>query len=110
MSDHSIKVVNSVDHSQATIIFILGLLGVLMCQILAPIALFLGHKYRKECLEADEPMEGLGTAGWVLGIVGSVLLAITLLVLVLYCVIVFAGCVIYIVFFVIAFLAMAVAA
>ena len=72
------------DHSQATTVFVLGLLGVLMCQLLAPVAFIMGNSYRKACaMEGVEP-EGLGTAGWVLGIVGTALLALTFVFLCLY--------------------------
>lgn len=77
------------DHSQATTVFVLGLLGVLLCQFLAPVAFIMGNKYKKACaMEGVEP-EGLGTAGWVLGLVGSILLCLTFVILALYFVIIF---------------------
>ena len=72
------------DHSQATIVFVLGLLSVVMCAICGPIALIRGNKYRQACAEAGVEPEGLGQAGWVLGIVGTVLLCISLGILLIY--------------------------
>ena len=72
------------DHSQATVIFILGLLSVVMCQICGPIALIMGNKYRAACAEVGVEPDGMATAGWILGIVGTVLLCITLAILLVY--------------------------
>jgi hypothetical protein len=72
------------DHSQATVVFVLGLVGLLACQLLGPVALILGNKYRRECALAGEAPQGLGTAGWVLGIIGTVYFCILLLVALLY--------------------------
>ena len=80
--DRSIQ--DDFDHSQATVVFVIGLLSVVMCQILGPVALLMGNKYRAACAEVGVEPDGLGTAGWVLGIVGTVLLCITLGILLLY--------------------------
>jgi len=87
-----------VDHSQATTIFVLGLISVIMCNVLGPVALYLGNKYRQECAAAGVPPEALGTAGWVLGIVGTVILILTVVFLLVYfaCI-----CVFFVVFFVV---------
>lgn len=60
----------------ATTIFVLGLLGMLLCGLLAPIALFMGLDYSKRCKRARVSPDGLATAGMVLGAVGSILLVI----------------------------------
>jgi hypothetical protein len=65
--------------SDATTVFILGLLGIILCQILAPIAWVKGNTYVQCCAIAEVPPDGLGVAGRVMGIVGTVLLALTLL-------------------------------
>lgn len=72
------------DHSQATVIFVLGLLSVVMCAICGPIALIMGNKYRRACAEVGVQPEGLGQAGWILGIVGTILLCISLVILLIY--------------------------
>ena len=67
------------DDSEATTIFVLGLLGFLFCQLLAPIAWVKGHGYRKTAMMMGAPISGLATAGWILGIVGTVFLGLSLL-------------------------------
>ncbi len=77
------------DHGQATTVFVLGLLGVLLCQLLAPVAFIMGNNYRKACaMEGVEP-EGLGTAGWVLGLVGTIILGLSLVLGCLYFILIF---------------------
>ena len=50
--DRSIQ--DDFDHSQATVVFVIGLLSVVMCQILGPVALLMGNKYRAACAEVGE--------------------------------------------------------
>jgi hypothetical protein len=76
--------IEEVDHSRATTIFVLGLLSLVMCQILGPVALVMGNSYRKECAYAGVEPEGLGTAGWVMGIISSILMVFTFGILLLY--------------------------
>jgi hypothetical protein len=71
-----------VDHSKATTIFVLGLLSILFCQILGPVAWMMGNTYKNECLAEAVEMEGLGSAGRILGMVGTGLLALNLLLLI----------------------------
>jgi hypothetical protein len=65
--------------SEATTIFVLGLMGFMFCQLLAPIAWIKGSSYRATCRATEQLPNGLATAGWILGIVGTVLLGISLL-------------------------------
>lgn len=65
--------------SEATTVFVLGLCGLLVCQILAPIAWVKGQTYRSTCMAMGVAPSGLGTAGWILGIVGTVILGLSLL-------------------------------
>jgi hypothetical protein len=65
--------------SEATTIFVLGLCGFLVCQLLAPIAWVKGQSYRSTCAAMGVAPSGLATAGWILGIVGTGFLALTLL-------------------------------
>lgn len=65
--------------SDATTVFILGILGIVLCQILAPFAWAKGNTYRDVCMIHGIQPDGLGTAGRVLGLVGTVLLALNLL-------------------------------
>src|SRR4051812_4342969 len=64
---------------EATTIFVLGLLGLLVCQILAPIALIKGQTYRSTCRAMGAAPNGLAVAGWIMGIIGTGLLGISLL-------------------------------
>ncbi|MBI3202338.1 MAG: DUF4190 domain-containing protein [Myxococcales bacterium] len=65
--------------SDATTVFILGLLGIILCQVLAPFAWVKGNTYVRCCAIAEVPPDGLGVAGRIMGIIGTVLLVLTLL-------------------------------
>ncbi len=58
----------------ATGIFVLGLLGLLLCQILGIIAWVQGNGYLRQCQAQGVEPEGLAVAGRVLGIISVVLL------------------------------------
>ncbi|MFK7929329.1 MAG: DUF4190 domain-containing protein [Myxococcota bacterium] len=62
-----------------TVIFVLGLLSVITCQILGPVAWYMGTAYKAECMALEIEPQGLGKAGYILGIIGTVFLALTLL-------------------------------
>ena len=62
------------DPNRPVMIFVFGLISIIACQICGPIAFFLGQKYRRECMERGIEPDGLATAGWVMGIVGSIFL------------------------------------
>ena len=66
------------EDSQATTILVLGILSLVVCQILGPIAWVMGQRVRREMdahPEVTWTNRGSVTAGWVCGIIGSVLLA-----------------------------------
>lgn len=69
------------DHPQATLILILGILGVVLCQVIGPVAWVMGGRARREIEAARGTMGGhtLVTVGWALGIVGTVLLALSII-------------------------------
>ena len=62
--------------SQATLILILGILGIVCCPICAPIAWIMGGKELKAIKAGTLPAtnEGMAKAGWILGIIGSIIL------------------------------------
>ena len=62
-------------NSAATSAFVFGLLGLIVCQIFSPIAIFIGIKAEKEILQGgySSTSAGLAKAGKILGIVGTVL-------------------------------------
>jgi uncharacterized membrane protein YjgN (DUF898 family) len=68
---------------------VLGILGVVLCQIIAPFAWSMGKKTLNEIDASQGRIGGRGAAqaGYILGIVGTVLLALSLLFLVVYLVI-----------------------
>lgn len=66
------------EQSQATTILVLGILGIIVCGVLAPFAWSMGNKELAAIDAGRRPPENRGTAnaGKILGIVGTVLLAI----------------------------------
>lgn len=72
------------DHPQATTIIILGVLGLVLCQFLGPVAFVMGGKALKEIDNSGGAIGGRSTvqAGYICGIIGTVILVLTVLVLV----------------------------
>ena len=67
--------------SQATLSLILGILSLVCCPILGPFAFFIGNGSRNR-IQASGGMlggYGLATAGWILGIIGTIYLAVSIL-------------------------------
>jgi hypothetical protein len=60
---------------------ILGILGVICCQILGPVAFFIGNSSLNRIKASNGALGGAGLAqaGRILGIVGTVLLALAIL-------------------------------
>ncbi len=58
----------------ATTIFILGLLGILLCQILGIIAWVQGNTYLQKCRTMGVEPESTAIAGRILGIISTILL------------------------------------
>jgi hypothetical protein len=77
------------DHPRATTSLVLGILGVVLCQIIAPFAWSMGRKTLNEIDASQGRIGGRGAAqaGYILGIVGTVLLGLSVLFLVVYLVI-----------------------
>lgn len=73
------------ESSQATTVLVLGILGVVVCGILAPIAWAMGNTELEAIDSGRRPPENRGTAnaGRILGIIGTVLLAIGIIFLIL---------------------------
>jgi len=65
--------------SQATTALILGILGFVCCQLLAPIAWYIGIQEQRSIREgrSSPAGQGLATAGMILGIIGTVVLVFT---------------------------------
>ena len=65
---------NDQQHPQgATTIFILGLVGILVCFILGIVAWVQGNTYMAECKARGIEPEGLAVAGRILGIIATLL-------------------------------------
>lgn len=71
--------------SQATTVLVLGILGLVICGILAPFAWVMGNRELEAIDAGRRPPENRGTAnaGRILGIIGTVLLGIAVIVLLL---------------------------
>lgn len=67
-------------HPQATTVLVLGILGLVACQLLAPFAWYQGNRVLEEIRTSRSPLSGESEAniGKILGLVGSILLIITL--------------------------------
>lgn len=67
--------------SQAVTALILGILGLICCGLLAPIAWYLGNQEVKAIREGRSSLagEGLAKAAMILGIIGTILLVLTTL-------------------------------
>jgi uncharacterized membrane protein YjgN (DUF898 family) len=74
------------DHPKATTSLVLGILGVVLCQVLSPFAWVTGKRTLAEIDASQGRLGGRGQAqtGYVLGIVGTVLLGLGLAFLVIY--------------------------
>ncbi|HLS77996.1 MAG TPA: DUF4190 domain-containing protein [Nocardia sp.] len=69
------------DHPQATTVLILGILGLVLCQLCAPFAWWMGARVQKEIEASGGMMGGQGSAkaGYICGIIGTILLALYVL-------------------------------
>jgi hypothetical protein len=74
------------EQSQATTALVLGILGIVICQILAPFAWSMGNKEMQAIDAGRRPPENRGTANAarILGIVGTVLLGIAIIGVILF--------------------------
>lgn len=72
--------------SQATTALVLGILGIVICQVLGPFAWSMGQKEMQAIDAGRRPPENRGTANAakILGIVGTVLLGIAIIGLILF--------------------------
>jgi len=71
--------------SQATTVLVLGIIGVVLCQLLGPVAWVMGNNELAAIDSGRRAPENRGTAnaGRILGIISTVLLAIGVLIIVL---------------------------
>jgi hypothetical protein len=64
---------------QGTTPFVMGLIGLLACQILCPVAWIMGNSYRDQCRARNEIPNGLGEAGRIMGMIGTFFLLVPLI-------------------------------
>ena len=83
MSDE-VLIHEEMDPNRPVMIFVLGIVSIMACQICGPVAFFLGQQYRRECVARGIEPDGLATAGWVMGIIGSVILIVWLVFVLIY--------------------------
>jgi len=67
------------DNSQAVIILVLGILSLFTCQLLGPVALFMGMSHRRRVRDEGVEPDPMSLIGMVLGAVGTALLLFYLL-------------------------------
>ncbi len=60
-------------------VFVLGLLGLLVCQILGIIAWVLGNSYIAKCRQMGTEPEPLAVAGRILGIISTILMILAVI-------------------------------
>jgi uncharacterized membrane protein YjgN (DUF898 family) len=65
--------------NDAMTVLILGVLGIAVCQLCAPFAWSRGNTYRNVCMVHGIEQESFAIVGRVLGIVGTILLGLTIL-------------------------------
>ncbi|MFD6352554.1 DUF4190 domain-containing protein [Nocardia tengchongensis] len=69
------------DHPQAVVVLILGVMSLVFCQLLGPVAWIMGGKARREIAESNGAIGGSGmvTAGWICGIVATAVILLAIL-------------------------------
>ena len=77
------------DHPQTTTILILGICGLVLCQVLGPFAWSMGNKALREIDASNGQVGGRDTVkvGRILGIIGTIILGLSILFLILFFVI-----------------------
>ena len=81
------------DHEQATTVLVLGILGIVLCQVLSPVAWVMGNRVVGEIDASGGQLGGRSTAnaGRICGIVGTVLFGLGLLFAVVVIIVAVAG-------------------
>lgn len=55
-------------------VLIVGILSIVLCALLGPVAWVMGHNYKKQCAALGVQPDGSGTAGMILGIIATFLI------------------------------------
>jgi uncharacterized membrane protein YjgN (DUF898 family) len=64
---------------RSTTVLVLGILGLVLCQILAPIAWVMGNGVKNEAFAMSRPEPGNNKAGRICGIIGTCLIGLVVL-------------------------------
>ena len=80
------------EHPKATTSMVLGILGVVLCQVIAPFAWVMGKRTVAEIDASGGRLAGRGQAqaGYILGIIGTVLLIVSVVFVIVYLLIILA--------------------
>jgi hypothetical protein len=80
------------DHPKATTAMVLGILGIVVCGVIAPFAWSIGKKTRDEIDASGGRLGGRGqaNAGYIMGIIGTVLLGLGVLFAIVYVILIVA--------------------
>lgn len=80
------------EHPQGTLILVLGIVSIVLCQLTGPVAWIMGRKALREIDASRQPTTNRGQvmAGMICGIIGTVFLVIAVL-YVVFALVVFAG-------------------
>jgi hypothetical protein len=72
------------DHPRATTAMVLGILGIVVCGVLAPIAMVMGRNALREIDASGGRLGGRGSAqaGWIMGLIGTIILAVSVVAIV----------------------------
>lgn len=65
--------------SKAQMAMIFGILGFVICQLFAPFAFFMGKEVNERLRAMGESENGMATAGYWLGLIGSIILGLAIL-------------------------------
>ena len=68
-----------VNDDHAVMVFVLGIVSLTACQVLGPVAWFLGASYRRRCADEGQEPSTLGTVGMALGIASTAVLILAML-------------------------------
>jgi len=71
------------EQSRATTVLVLGILGLVLCSVLAPIAWYMGNEEVRaiDAGRRDPTNRGTANAGRILGIIGTVLMGLGIILL-----------------------------
>lgn len=61
-------------HPQASTVLVLGILGLVSLTLLSPIAFYMGRSAKRECAAGRYAEDGQLQAGYVMGIIGTIVL------------------------------------